>query len=214
MGFTKRDVIDYYAAVAPVLLPHLRGRALTVKRYPDGVADKAFYEKQAPRHRPDWVQTASLPSERSGRIDYTLAQDKATLVWLANLAALELHTPLALGEAIERPTTVVFDLDPGAPATIIECCHVGVMLHGMFASLGLHNFAKTSGSKGLATEQRRHVRPDQTVRPTGRRAIRPDRTRPRRLPPGQGTAPRQGPHRLGPKRPTQNHRVRLLAAHP
>ena len=148
-GFTKRDVIDYYAAVAAVLLPHLRGRALTVKRYPDGVAGKAFYEKQAPRHPPDWVQTVTLPSERGGQVDYILAQDRATLVWLANLAALELHTPLALAGATERPTTMVFDLDPGAPATIIECCHVGVVLHGMFANLGLDSFAKTSGSKGL-----------------------------------------------------------------
>jgi len=96
-------------------------------------------------HRPDWVQTVSLPSERSGTIDHTLAQDRATLVWLANLAALELHTPLALAGATDRPTTLVFDLDPGAPATIVECCHVGLVLQGMFANLGLRSFAKTSG---------------------------------------------------------------------
>jgi bifunctional non-homologous end joining protein LigD len=148
-GFTKRDVIDYYFAIAPVLLPHLEGRALTVKRYPDGVEGKAFYEKQAPAHRPDWVQTVAVASERREWIDYTLAQDLATLVWLANLAALELHTPLARAVEIERPTTLVFDLDPGLPATIIECCHVGLLLQGMFEALGLESFVKTSGSKGL-----------------------------------------------------------------
>ncbi|MGH2687539.1 MAG: DNA ligase D, partial [Actinomycetota bacterium] len=148
-GFTKRDVIDYYATIAPVLLPHLEGRAVTLKRYPDGVEGKAFYEKQAPAHRPGWVQTVSLPSERREAIDYTLAQDLATLVWLANLAALELHTPLARAAAPERPTTLIFDLDPGPPATIVECCHVGLVLQGMFDALGLASFAKTSGSKGL-----------------------------------------------------------------
>jgi bifunctional non-homologous end joining protein LigD len=148
-GFTKRSVIDYYAAIAPELLPHLEGRALTVKRYPDGVEGKAFYEKPAPAHRPDWVQTVSVASERREWIDYTLAQDLATLVWLANLAALELHTPLARAAAAERPTTLVFDLDPGPPATIVECCHVGLVLQDMFEALGLQSFAKTSGSKGL-----------------------------------------------------------------
>jgi bifunctional non-homologous end joining protein LigD len=148
-GFTKRSVIDYYAAISPVLLAHLEGRALTVKRYPDGVEGKAFYEKQAPAHRPDWVQTVSVASERREWIDYTLAQDLATLVWLANLAALELHTPLARAAAAERPTTLVFDLDPGPPATIVECCHVGLLLQGMLEALRLQSFAKTSGSKGL-----------------------------------------------------------------
>jgi len=148
-GFTKRDVVNYYAAIAPVMLPHLAGRALTVKRYPDGVEGKAFYEKQTPAHRPEWVRTVPVPSERRTTIDYTLADDLATLVWLANLAALELHTPLAHAATAERPTTLVFDLDPGPPATIVECCHVGLVLHGLFAQLGLESFPKTSGSKGL-----------------------------------------------------------------
>lgn len=214
-GFTKRAVIDYYAAIAPVLLPHLEGRALTLKRYPDGVDGKAFYEKQAPAHRPDWVQTVALASERRQWTDYTLAQDLATLVWLANLAALELHTPLARAATFERPTTLVFDLDPGPPATIVECCHVGLLLQGMFEGLGLESFAKTSGSKGLRTaQQRRHLRPDQAVRPPGRRAVRARRARPSRLPPDQGPAPRQGAHRLEPKRPAQDNRVRLLAPRP
>ncbi|MEA2254671.1 MAG: bifunctional non-ous end joining protein LigD [Solirubrobacteraceae bacterium] len=143
-GFTKRDVIDYYARIAPVLLPHLEDRALTLKRYPNGVEGDFFYEKNAPSHRPDWVRTA-----RVGGIDYVVVDGEATLVWLANLADLELHTSLALVTDPARPTLVAFDLDPGAPATIVECCRVAELLHGMFDGLGLESFAKTSGSKGM-----------------------------------------------------------------
>ncbi|MEA2185041.1 MAG: bifunctional non-ous end joining protein LigD [Solirubrobacteraceae bacterium] len=143
-GFTKRDVIDYYARIAPVLLPHLEDRALTLKRYPNGVEGDFFYEKNAPSHRPDWVRTA-----RVGGIDYVVVDSEATLVWLANLADLELHTSLALVTEPGRPTLVAFDLDPGAPATIVECCRVAELLHGMFEGLGLESFAKTSGSKGM-----------------------------------------------------------------
>ena len=144
----KRELIDYYAAIAPALLPHLAGRALTVTRWPDGVEGKSFFQKQAPAHRPEWVNTATVESERKP-IDYVVADDLATLVWLANLAAIELHVPLARAESIERPTALVFDLDPGAPASIVECCRVALQLHGMFDGLGLQSFAKTSGSKGL-----------------------------------------------------------------
>jgi bifunctional non-homologous end joining protein LigD len=147
-GFDKRGLIDYYATIAPVLLPHLAGRALTVTRWPDGVEGKSFFQKQAPAHRPKWVKTATLASERKP-IDYILAEDLPTLVWLANLAAIELHVPLARAESIERPTAVIFDLDPGAPASIVECCGVALQLQGMFENLGLQSFAKTSGSKGL-----------------------------------------------------------------
>jgi bifunctional non-homologous end joining protein LigD len=147
-GFTKREEIEYYAAIASTILPHLQGRALTVTRWPDGVQGKSFFQKQTPAHAPAWVRTVTLPSERKP-IDYTLVEDLATLVWLANLAAIELHTPLARAENVERPTMLVFDLDPGAPATIIECCRVAQQLHGMFENLGLQSFAKTSGSKGL-----------------------------------------------------------------
>jgi bifunctional non-homologous end joining protein LigD len=147
-GFTKRDVIEFYAAIAPVLVAHLQGRALTVKRWPDGVHGQAFFQKQAPSHRPDWVKTVTLPSERKP-IDYLLADDAATVVWLANLAALELHTPLARAAQHERATMLVFDLDPGEPATIVECCQVGLRLRDMFDNLGLQSFAKTSGKKGL-----------------------------------------------------------------
>jgi bifunctional non-homologous end joining protein LigD len=147
-GFTKGEVIAYYATVAPVLLGHLEQRALTVKRWPDGVEGKSFFQKQAPAHRPEWVRTVTVAAERKP-IDYVLADDLATLVWLANLAAIELHVPLARAPAIECPRAVVFDLDPGAPASIIECCHVAAQLQGMFAHLGLESYAKTSGSKGL-----------------------------------------------------------------
>jgi bifunctional non-homologous end joining protein LigD len=147
-GFTKGDLIAYYATIAPVMLGHLAGRPLTVTRWPDGVHAKSFFQKQAPAHRPEWVRTATVASA-SKPIDYTLAEDLPTLVWLANLAAIELHAPLARADAIERPTALVFDLDPGAPATIIECCEVALQLQGMFEHLGLESFAKTSGSKGL-----------------------------------------------------------------
>jgi bifunctional non-homologous end joining protein LigD len=148
IGFTKREVIEYYAAIAGTILPHLQGRALTVTRWPDGVQGKSFFQKQTPAHAPEWVRTVTLPSERKP-IDYTLVEDLSTLVWLANLAAIELHTPLARADHVERPTTLVFDLDPGAPATIIECCRVARALHGMFENLGLQSFVKTSGSKGM-----------------------------------------------------------------
>lgn len=144
VGFTKRDVVEYVTAIAPVLLPHVQGRALTLKRYPNGVDGEHFYEKNAPSHRPDWVRTA-----RVGEIDYVLADDLPTLVWLANLADLELHTALARAEAPAQPTMVAFDLDPGAPASIVECCRVAALLEGMFSGLGLQSFAKTSGSKGM-----------------------------------------------------------------
>jgi bifunctional non-homologous end joining protein LigD len=143
-AFKKRDVIDYYARIAPVLLPHLEGRALTLKRYPNGVDAQFFYEKNAPSHRPEWVTTA-----RVGSIDYVVVDHDATLVWLANLADLELHTSLALAGEPEQPTLVAFDLDPGPPATVVECCRVAELLRGMFEGLGLECFAKTSGSKGM-----------------------------------------------------------------
>jgi bifunctional non-homologous end joining protein LigD len=151
-GFTKGQVIDYYARVSPALLPHLHGRPLTMKRYPDGVEGKFFYEKQCPSHRPDWVATAAVWSRHNGReIDFCLANDLPTLVWAANLADLELHTSLALADDVERPTMMVFDLDldPGPPADIVDCCRVGLWVRELFEGLGLESFPKTSGSKGL-----------------------------------------------------------------
>jgi bifunctional non-homologous end joining protein LigD len=143
-GFTKGELIEYYAAVAPAVLPHLRDRALTLKRYPNGVDAPHFYEKNSPSHRPAWVPTATI-----GGVAYTLCQEPATLVWLANLADIELHTSLALAEDPERPTLLVFDLDPGAPAGLLECCQVALVLRGLFAALKLESVVKTSGSKGM-----------------------------------------------------------------
>ena len=149
-GFTKKDVIDYYARIAPAIIPHLAGRALTRKRYPDGVDGEPFFEKNAPQYRPEWVKTAPIWSGRNRRtIHYVLADDLATLVWLANLAALELHPSLALASDITCPTEMVFDLDPGPPANIVQCCQVAFWLREIFEHFGLRSFPKTSGSKGL-----------------------------------------------------------------
>ena len=150
VGFTKGQVIDYYIRVAPLLLPHLKDRPLTMKRYPDGVEGEFFYEKNCPSHRPKWVQTAKVWSEGNQRImHYCLANDLPTLVWAANLADLELHTSLSRKNKIERPTMMVFDLDPGAPADIVQCCQVGLWLRDLLGQIKLKSFAKTSGSKGL-----------------------------------------------------------------
>lgn len=149
-GFTKGQVIDYYVRIAPVLVPHLANRPLTMKRYPGGVNEEFFFEKNAPMHRPDWVKTAPIWSDANHRtIHYILANDFPTLVWIANLASIELHPSLALGSKIETPTMIVFDLDPGPPANIIDCARVGLWVREIFAHFGLKSFAKTSGSKGL-----------------------------------------------------------------
>jgi bifunctional non-homologous end joining protein LigD len=146
-GFTKGHVIDFYRRIAPALLPHLQDRPLTLKRYPDGVEGQFFYEKQCPSYRPDWIKTVAVQNKRE--INYCLANDLSTLIWLANLADLELHTSLARAEDVMRPTMMVFDLDPGEPAAILECARVGVALRELFTSLGLDCYPKTSGSKGL-----------------------------------------------------------------
>jgi bifunctional non-homologous end joining protein LigD len=149
-GFTKGEVIDYYIRIAPVLLPHLKNRPITLKRYPDGVDGFFFYEKQCPSHRPGWIKTAEVPSRREeGKIDYCLMNDLPALVWAANLADLELHTFLHRAPAINRPTALAFDLDPGPPADIVLCSRVGLWLRAIFHDAGLQSFPKTSGSKGL-----------------------------------------------------------------
>src|SRR5216684_1283011 len=149
-GFTKQQIIDYYVRIAPAMLPHLAGRALTRKRYPNGVDEEFFYEKNAPQHRPDWVKTVPIWSESNRRtVHYILANDLPTLVWLANLAAIELHPSLSLAKDIDTPTMMVFDLDPGQPANILQCAQVGIWLREIFEHFGLQSFPKTSGSKGL-----------------------------------------------------------------
>ncbi len=149
-GFTKGQVIDYYARVAPALVPHLAGRPLTLKRYPGGVDQEFFFEKNATKHRPDWVQTAPIWSEGNQRnVNYILANNLPTLIWIANLAAIELHPSLSLAKKITCPRMMVFDLDPGPPANIVQCCQVGLWLREIFEHFGLQSFPKTSGSKGL-----------------------------------------------------------------
>jgi bifunctional non-homologous end joining protein LigD len=148
-GFTKGEVIDYYAKIAPVLLTHLGDRGVTLKRYPDGVDGGSFFEKRCPSHRPEWVGTCIGPGDRNGSIGYCRLAERAALVWSANMAALELHAPMARCADIETPTMVVFDLDPGPPAAMRECAEVGLWLREVLAGVGLESFAKTSGSKGL-----------------------------------------------------------------
>ncbi len=149
-GFTKGQVIDFYTRVSPVLLPHLRERPLTLKRYPNGVDGQFFYEKNCPSHRPPWVATVPIWSSRNkADVNYCLANDLPTLVWVANLASLELHTSLSWASDVQRPSMVVFDLDPGPPATVVECAQVALWLREVLDDLGLASFAKTSGSKGL-----------------------------------------------------------------
>lgn len=150
VGFTKGQVIDYYARIAPVLVPQLSGRPLTLKRYPGGVDQEFFFEKNATKHRPDWVKTAPIWSEGNQRnVNYILADNLPTLIWVANLAAIELHPSLSLAKGITCPRMMVFDLDPGPPANIVQCCQVALWLREIFEHFGLQSFPKTSGSKGL-----------------------------------------------------------------
>jgi len=150
VGFTKGQVIDYYTRIAPAVLPHLRERALTLKRYPNGVDAPYFYEKRSPEHRPEWVKTSPVWSfGKEKDIQFTVCNDLPTLVWLANLADLELHTNLSMVDDFLKPTMMVYDLDPGPPATIVECCRVGLWIRDLFTDLGIQVFPKTSGSKGL-----------------------------------------------------------------
>ena len=151
-GFTKGEVIDYYAKVAPTIVPHLRGRALTLRRFPEGVddADAAFFEKRCPKHRPEWVKTAAVVAgPRAGVIDFCVCEDRPTLVWMAQLASIELHPSLSLADEPDRPTVLAFDLDPGPPASVVDCCRVALRLRELFDHFDVRCFPKTSGSKGL-----------------------------------------------------------------
>jgi bifunctional non-homologous end joining protein LigD len=148
--FTKGQVIDYYRRIAPLLLPHLKDRPLTLKRYPNGVDSPFFYEKRCPSHKPDWVKTAHLWSDSNkGYVDYCLVNDLPTLLWVANLASIELHVLLSKAKHQHRPTTMVFDLDPGPGVTLRECAAVGIRMRDFLAQLNLQSFPKTSGGKGL-----------------------------------------------------------------
>jgi bifunctional non-homologous end joining protein LigD len=149
-GFTKGQVIDYYIKASKFILPHLKDRPLTLKRYPDGVTSQFFYEKNASKHTPKWVQTASVNRKHEpGAIRYVMLNNLPTLVWAANLASLELHVLLSKAKDVQKPTSMVFDLDPGAPADFLTCAEVGVRLRDVLENMGLNSFVKSSGSKGL-----------------------------------------------------------------
>jgi bifunctional non-homologous end joining protein LigD len=143
-GFTKGQMIDYYARVAPVIVRHLRGRAITLRRWPNGVEAASFFEKNCPSHRPDW-----LPTVEMGDIGYCGLDEPAAVVWTANLAAIELHPTLATAPDLDRPTFVVFDLDPGPPADVVTCARLALIIRDALERIGLAVWAKTSGSKGL-----------------------------------------------------------------
>ena len=151
-GFSKGEVVDYYAKVGAAIVPHLAGRALTLRRFPEGVDDTeaAFFEKRCPKHRPPWVKTTRvLAGPHAGDIDYCVCDDLPTLIWMAQLAAIELHPSLSLGKKHEQPTVLAFDLDPGPPAEVLDCGRVALRLREVLDHVGLESFIKTSGSKGL-----------------------------------------------------------------
>ncbi|MDQ3352540.1 MAG: non-homologous end-joining DNA ligase [Actinomycetota bacterium] len=148
-GFTKSEIIEYYARISPVMVPHLAGRCITLKRFPDGSDTAGFFQKQCPTARPDWVDVAEGPGDRRGGIFYCRLEEPAALVWTANLAALELHAPMALSDDLATPRAIVFDLDPGAPAGIRECCEVALAVREVLAAAQLEGYVKTSGSKGM-----------------------------------------------------------------
>jgi bifunctional non-homologous end joining protein LigD len=149
-GFTKGDLIRYFVSVAAYIVPHLSGRALTLRRYPNGVDQKSFFEKRCPSHAPDFVKIVSWkPSSKDDPIRACSVEDPATMAWLGNMAAVELHPSLAKAKADDRPTAMVFDLDPGAPAALTECATVATWLREKLEGMDLDSVPKTSGSKGL-----------------------------------------------------------------
>jgi bifunctional non-homologous end joining protein LigD len=151
-GFTKGEMVDYYAKVADAMVPHLSGRAVTLRRFPEGVddLDSAFFEKRCPKHRPKWVKTTKVRAgPNAGNIDFCVCDGRPTLIWMAQLAAIELHPSLSLGRAPTRPTVLAFDLDPGPPADVVDCCRVAMRLRDLFGHFGVQSFPKTSGSKGM-----------------------------------------------------------------
>jgi bifunctional non-homologous end joining protein LigD len=148
-GFTKAEVIDYFVRIAPVATAHLAGRCITFRRYPNGTQEQSFFEKRCNKHRPDWVQVSLGPGDRQGGIEYCRVEDTATMAWAANLAAIELHAPMALAADLDTPRTLVFDFDPGPQTSVVECCQVALAARSVLDAVGLRGWCKTSGSKGL-----------------------------------------------------------------
>ena len=218
-GFTKGQVIDYHVRVASAYVAHLRGRAITFKRFPDGTDRDGFFEKRCPGHRPDWVSVALGPGDRRGGIEYCCIDSLAALVWAGNMAAVEIHAPMALAEDLDRPRAVVFDFDPGPGTSVVECCQVALDLREVLAAVDLEGWCKTSGSKGL-----------QLYVPLNTDGVTPRRRRPVRagVRSGVGAAAAQAGHHgdgqdgparadlrgLEPERPPQDHDRAVLAAGP
>ncbi len=148
-GFTKAQILEYYRRIAPFILPHLKGRAVTLKRYPEGVDGEYFFEKRCPGHRPEWVKTAAVPQQNGDSISFCMIDDLETLMWVENLASLELHVPLAKASAPDRPDCLVFDLDPGRGADLLSSARAALILQDLLSGMGLAGFVKTSGMKGL-----------------------------------------------------------------
>jgi bifunctional non-homologous end joining protein LigD len=148
-GFTKAEVVDYHARIAPWIIPHLAGRCITFRRYPDGTDHDGFFEKRCPKHRPEWVHVALGPGDRRGGIEYCRIEEPAAMVWAANLAAIELHAPMALAADLDTPRALVFDFDPGPDTSVVECCEVAIAVRDVLAAVELQGWCKTSGSKGL-----------------------------------------------------------------
>lgn len=148
-GFTKAEVIDYYARIAPTMVRHTEGRCVTFRRWPDGVDGPDFFEKNCPKHRPNWVQTAVGPGRSRGEVRYCRLDEPAAFVWAANLAALELHTPMARSDALDTPLMCVFDLDPGPGTGLVECARLAIEIRDVLDTARLQCWAKTSGSKGM-----------------------------------------------------------------
>jgi bifunctional non-homologous end joining protein LigD len=147
--FTKAHILEYYRRIAPFMLPHLKDRALTLKRYPEGVEKDFFFEKRCPSHRPAWVKTAEILQEDGEEMTVCLVNDLDTLIWAENLASVELHVPLAKGDSPQTPDAMVFDLDPGDPAGLLECARVALIVRELLSRMGLESYVKTSGKKGL-----------------------------------------------------------------
>ena len=148
-GFTKARILDYFRRIAPLILPHLKDRALTFKRYPEGVDKDFFYEKRCPSHRPSWVKTAEVLQGDGEHMTVCLVNDLETLIWAENLASVELHVPLARVHSPNTPDALVFDLDPGAPAGLLECARVALIIRDLLSGMGLAGYVKTTGKKGL-----------------------------------------------------------------
>ena len=148
-GFTKAEVVDYHARIAPTIIAHLAGRCITFRRFPDGTDGDGFFEKRCPSHRPEWIPVALGPGDRRGGIEYCRIEEPAALVWAANLAAIELHAPMALAADLDTPRTLVFDFDPGPGTSIVDCCEVALGVRDVLDAVSLEGSCKTSGSKGL-----------------------------------------------------------------